>query len=168
MLGNNGHAIISESKLDQRNVRLTQLYEDSIDATSSDPDLPYLSASSKEIVNKITVLKEWTALRVLSAYVRSAIKSQNQTNSLTEIMFESAYKAAKALDTQFIIDGKPVGIRKKPLPFLVSKERAKLSRRLVHGVPISLKDHYNVQGVDSTVGFSQSVIIALSTYGPTI
>lgn len=26
---------------------------------------------------------------------------------------------------------------------------------LVHGVPISLKDHFNVEGVDSTVGFTQ-------------
>lgn len=49
-------------------------------------------------------------------------------------MFPQALEAAKKLDAQFAATGKPTG----PL----------------HGLPVSLKDNFNVTGKDSTLGFS--------------
>lgn len=48
-------------------------------------------------------------------------------------MFEDAIARAKAIDAEYASSGKPAG----PL----------------HGLPISLKDNFNVAGVDTTVGF---------------
>lgn len=56
-----------------------------------------------------------------------------QTNCLTVIMFDDAIKRAKELDAEFKKTGKVTG----PL----------------HGLPISLKDNFNVPGYPSSVGF---------------
>lgn len=56
-----------------------------------------------------------------------------KTNCLSETLFQQAIASSKALDAHFKQTGKPIG----PL----------------HGLPISLKDNFNVIGVDSTVGF---------------
>lgn len=48
-------------------------------------------------------------------------------------MFEDALQRAKELDAYFEKNGTPVG----PL----------------HGVPVTLKDQFNVKGVDSTLGY---------------
>jgi amidase len=53
--------------------------------------------------------------------------------SLTEIMFEDAIKRAADLDDYLAKTGTTVG----PL----------------HGLPISVKDQFNVNGYDSTIGF---------------
>jgi len=52
---------------------------------------------------------------------------------LSEINFTSALAQASALDASFSETGKVVG----PL----------------HGLPISLKDNFNVEGLDTTLGF---------------
>lgn len=52
-------------------------------------------------------------------------------------MFEEAIQQAKSLDEHLQRTGKPKG----PL----------------HGLPISLKDNFNVKGRDSTVGFTSLV-----------
>jgi amidase len=54
-------------------------------------------------------------------------------SSLTEVLFEEALNEAKKLDKYFSEHGKLVG------PF--------------HGVPITLKDQFNVKGYDSTIGY---------------
>lgn len=55
------------------------------------------------------------------------------SNLLTEILFESALARAQELDAHFQSTGTTVG----PL----------------HGVPVSIKDNFNIAGVDSSVGF---------------
>jgi amidase len=50
------------------------------------------------------------------------------------VYFEDAILRARALDDHYKISGKTLG----PL----------------HGLPISLKDQFNVQGLDSTIGYS--------------
>jgi len=55
------------------------------------------------------------------------------TNCLSETLFPEALERAKALDDHLAKTGKPVG----PL----------------HGLPISLKDNFNIIGKDSTIGF---------------
>lgn len=53
--------------------------------------------------------------------------------SLTETLFDDAVKQAKELDTFFRENGRLVG----PL----------------HGVPMTLKDQFDIQGYDSTLGY---------------
>lgn len=60
--------------------------------------------------------------------------SNLQTTSFTEIMFEDALKEARRLDDHLRVHGKPVG----PL----------------HGVPITLKDQFDVAGYDTTLGYT--------------
>jgi amidase len=60
-----------------------------------------------------------------------------QTNCLSDVFFEEAIECAKALDDHLTRTGQVVG----PL----------------HGLPISLKDNFNIKGKDSTVGFTSLV-----------
>lgn len=56
-----------------------------------------------------------------------------QTNCLTEIVFEDALEQARQLDHAF----KQTGQIKGPL----------------HGIPVTVKDQFNVKGVDTTLGY---------------
>lgn len=56
-----------------------------------------------------------------------------QTNCLSETCFDRAIATAKALDAHYERTGKPIG----PL----------------HGLPVSLKDNFNLKGLDATLGF---------------
>lgn len=60
-----------------------------------------------------------------------------QVNCLSETLFQEALAAAEALDQHLASTGKPIG----PL----------------HGLPISLKDSFNIIGKDSSLGFSSWV-----------
>ncbi|KAI9010578.1 amidase signature enzyme [Hyaloraphidium curvatum] len=63
---------------------------------------------------------------------RSALAHQ-LTNCLSEIMFEEAIEDARKIDEEFARTGR--------------------SRGLLHGLPVSVKDHFDVKGVDTTTGF---------------
>ncbi|KAF1911632.1 amidase signature domain-containing protein [Ampelomyces quisqualis] len=67
------------------------------------------------------------------AILHSAIEAHQRTNCLTEILFADAIQEAKALDETFTKHGSLVG----PL----------------HGVPMTLKDQFDVAGYDSTLGY---------------
>ncbi|KAF9510452.1 hypothetical protein BS47DRAFT_1348002 [Hydnum rufescens UP504] len=102
---------------------------------NSPPSIEYTQASAVEIVNHIRNRDQgWTATRVLDAYLRRALVVQEHINFMTEPLFESAFKDAKMLDEEFAATGRLRG----PL----------------HGVPISLKDLFDVKGVDSSIGYS--------------
>lgn len=60
-----------------------------------------------------------------------------KTNCLSETCFDRALSTAAALDEHLARTGKPVG----PL----------------HGLPVSLKDNFNLRGLDATVGFASHV-----------
>jgi Asp-tRNA(Asn)/Glu-tRNA(Gln) amidotransferase A subunit family amidase len=66
-----------------------------------------------------------------------SIANVSQTNCLSDAFFDEAIESAKALDDHLTRTGKVVG----PL----------------HGLPISLKDNFNVKSKDSTVGFTSLV-----------
>lgn len=70
-----------------------------------------------------------------------------QTNCLSEIFFDRAIAQAKELDAYFQETGKTKG------PF--------------HGLPISIKDNFNLIGYDSTVGFA-SLVNDPATYNSTV
>ncbi|KAF8270691.1 amidase signature domain-containing protein [Lactarius quietus] len=101
---------------------------------SADEHQKYLNATATQIVENIQA-KVWTATVVLEAYLARAAQAQEVTNCLTEVFFEEAMEEASKLDAEFAKTGKLQG----PM----------------HGVPISVKDMFNVKGFDSTIGYTR-------------
>jgi Asp-tRNA(Asn)/Glu-tRNA(Gln) amidotransferase A subunit family amidase len=77
-------------------------------------------------------LTNWYVL-IISTRVKQLFLTCIQTNCLTVTMFDDAIQQAKELDDHFKRTGKTVG----PL----------------HGLPISLKDNFNIRGKTSATGF---------------
>ncbi|CAG8425969.1 unnamed protein product [Penicillium salamii] len=71
---------------------------------------------------------------VVRAFCKRAAIAQQLTRCLTEPLFDRALKRARDLDDTLQRTGKPVG----PL----------------HGLPISVKDTFNIKGIDSSIGLS--------------
>lgn len=69
---------------------------------------------------------------VATAFCKRAAIAQQLTNCLTEILFDDAIARAKELDAHFDRTGQPFG----PL----------------HGLPISLKDTFQIKGYDASLG----------------
>ncbi|KAI6907170.1 amidase family protein [Hortaea werneckii] len=74
-----------------------------------------------------------SSTEVTTAFCKRAAIAQQLTSCLTETFFEAALTRAKECDTYFASHKKTLG----PL----------------HGLPISLKDSFNVKNVRSTIGF---------------
>ncbi|CAK4017654.1 related to general amidase [Lecanosticta acicola] len=85
-----------------------------------------------EIVERIAK-GEWKAEDVARAFCKRAAIAHQLTNCLTVIMFDDAIQRAKELDAEFARTGRVTG----PL----------------HGLPVSLKDNFNIPGFPSSVGF---------------
>ncbi|KAH7137323.1 amidase signature domain-containing protein [Dactylonectria estremocensis] len=85
-----------------------------------------------ELVGKLAA-QELSSEEVVQAFCKRAGLAQQLTSCLTEIFFEEGLERARYLDKQLKETGKPVG----PL----------------HGLPISLKDSYTVEGKHATVGY---------------
>ncbi len=86
-----------------------------------------------DIVKNLATGK-WTSEEVTIAFCKRASIAHQLVNCLTTTMFDDAIKRAKELDKHFAATGKTVG----PL----------------HGLPISLKDCFNVPGHPTSVGFT--------------
>ncbi|KAJ5805347.1 Amidase [Penicillium riverlandense] len=104
-----------------------------------------LSPKQLEITEKYdaTALLEKIHHQELSAYevteafcIRAAI-AQQVTHCLTEMFFDRALQRAKQLDEEMQRTGTPIG----PL----------------HGLPISFKDCFNIQGIPSSIGFTSFI-----------
>ncbi|KAJ5367489.1 hypothetical protein N7541_001430 [Penicillium brevicompactum] len=74
-----------------------------------------------------------TSEKLTTAYCKRAAIAQQLTKCLTEIFFDKALSRAKELDEHLRKTGEVVG----PL----------------HGIPISVKDRFDVEGLDTTVGW---------------
>ncbi|KAF9732112.1 hypothetical protein PMIN02_000231 [Paraphaeosphaeria minitans] len=74
-----------------------------------------------------------TSVEVTTAFSKRAAIAQQCVNCLTEIFFEEAMARAKECDDYLKNNGRPMG----PL----------------HGLPISLKDSFNVRGTQATIGY---------------
>ncbi|KAL7624816.1 hypothetical protein AAE478_004030 [Parahypoxylon ruwenzoriense] len=96
-------------------------------------ELLITDSTASDVVSKIST-GEWTALEVIKATCKRTAVAQQLLNCITEIYFEQAFARAAELDEYFQSRGKTVG----PL----------------HGLPISLKDQFNLEGVDSTIGYA--------------
>lgn len=76
---------------------------------------------------------QYTCLQVTEAFCHRAAIAHQLTNCLTEIFFDEALEQARVLDTELARTGETIG----PL----------------HGVPISIKDHFNIKGQYTTAGY---------------
>ena len=85
---------------------------------------------------------------VVTAFCKRAAIAQQVTNCLAEIIFEDAVARAKQLDDHIARTGKPVG----PL----------------HGLPISLKDTFKVNGYDSCLGIAAFCFEPATTNSPLV
>ena len=135
-----------ETKLSQRRSALERASK----ALTAIPEHPkenlILSTPAQELTQKIRD-KEWTSLMVVAAFARRCLATQEDLNCLTEgiapgerlniVMIAEALERAKELDEYQEKNGNTIG----PL----------------HGVPFTLKDTFNVQGYDSSLGISQFV-----------
>ena len=99
-----------------------------------------LTERESEIVNRdATSLAEairerrYTAVEVIKAFCHVATMAQQLTNCLTEVFFHEGLQRAAELDRHLEETGNVVG----PL----------------HGVPVSIKDHIQVKGHDTSTGY---------------
>ncbi|KIJ22062.1 amidase [Paxillus involutus ATCC 200175] len=76
----------------------------------------------------------YTATETLMAFVTVAIRAQDVTNCLTESCLKEAFARAEELDQYLRQTGEVVG----PL----------------HGLPVSIKDHIKVKGLDTSSGYT--------------
>lgn len=82
---------------------------------------------------EMMVKKETTSHEVTMAFCKRTAIAQQVTNCCTEIMFDEALERAKECDSYLATNGTPMGP--------------------VHGLPISLKDSFNVKGTQTTIGY---------------
>ncbi|KAN0066365.1 hypothetical protein ACQY0O_000459 [Thecaphora frezii] len=125
-------SIDSKESLAAHNAVAHSTYND-MDISIQPLDRQILAADIKHITAGIQDAK-WTAVDVLAAFTRSARRAHLRTNCITEVNLEQALIRANELDRLFQETGKLVG----PL----------------HGVPVSIKEHYNVKGVPLSLGFT--------------
>ncbi|EXJ83381.1 hypothetical protein A1O1_07003 [Capronia coronata CBS 617.96] len=78
--------------------------------------------------------KKLSSTEVAKAFCHRAAIAQQLTNCLTEPLFASAIERAKELDVYLKEHGKPFGA--------------------LHGLPVSVKDTFNIAGVDSSIGLA--------------
>lgn len=78
--------------------------------------------------------RQVTSEQLTTAFCKRAAIAQQVTRCLTEIFFDKALKRARELDEYLGRTGEAVG----PL----------------HGIPVSVKDRFDVEGLDTTVGMS--------------
>ncbi|KAI0470770.1 amidase signature domain-containing protein [Xylariaceae sp. FL0804] len=102
----------------------------------TEQELRITGATASEAVARMAS-GEWTATAVVGAACKRAAAAQQLLNCVTEICFEAALARAAELDAHRAATGRTVG----PL----------------HGLPVSLKDQFNVAGLDSTIGYAVRV-----------
>ncbi|EXJ78899.1 hypothetical protein A1O3_08399 [Capronia epimyces CBS 606.96] len=88
-----------------------------------------------DVETLVSKLQEGTisAEDVIRAYINRAIVVHKATNCLTEVFLEDAIARSRSLDKYYKTHGTVIG----PL----------------HGVPVTLKDQFNVKGFDTTLGY---------------
>lgn len=103
------------------------------EAGVSPRELALTSETSIPKILKNYASREYSAEELVSAFCHRAAISHQMTESLAEIRFAEAISEAKMQDAYFSAHGKLVG----PL----------------HGIPISLKDQFRVEGLETAIGY---------------
>ncbi|KAM9905541.1 hypothetical protein OXX79_002103 [Metschnikowia pulcherrima] len=122
--------LVPESQLPSANTKdVSTWIEDSGMLSKSEQEIT--SALAESIVENIKA-KKWTAVEVVKAFCHRASVAHQLTNCLSEVFFDAAIKQAEELDLFQKESGKTLG----PL----------------HGLPIAMKDNFNIKGEATTVG----------------
>lgn len=95
-------------------------------------ELRVTSLSPEELVHQLSS-GELTCIEATNAFLRRAAVAQHLVNCVTELLPERAQARAQYLDKYITTHGKPIG----PL----------------HGLPISVKEHVSMEGLDCNAGF---------------
>ena len=98
----------------------------------SPAELSITETTDATLLLKQLAAKQLSAVNVVTAYSKRAALAHQLTICCTEMFWEKAVATAKALDEHLERTGKTVG----PL----------------HGLPISIKDQFDIEGQDSTIG----------------
>ncbi|KAI0173252.1 amidase [Hypoxylon sp. FL1284] len=122
----------------QEKVRLKREAQAKALAAAASTDLQGLDLSVVDVDDISTLARriasgELRSEDVTKAYIDRAIKAHNQTNCFTEVLFQDALAQARQLDEYREKNGSVVG----PL----------------HGIPVTLKDQFNISGYDTTLGY---------------
>ncbi|KAK1476662.1 amidase [Colletotrichum tamarilloi] len=146
---------IARRKQAERAARISSKWHIPIKAIPNDPpqpgdgpqrvlDMPrqFLSQSEISITETYTIptllkaigTRKLSARQVTEAFCHRSAIAQQLTNCLTEPLFETALNRAQFLDDYLREHGAPLG----PL----------------HGLPVSVKDTFNVAGVDTSMGLA--------------
>ncbi|KAK2745906.1 hypothetical protein FQN57_003519 [Myotisia sp. PD_48] len=92
-----------------------------------------ITESSPELLVAALAAGKLSATKVTKAFLRRAAIAQRLVNCVYELLSERALARAKELDDHYAQHKKPIG----PL----------------HGLPISIKEHIGLEGLDNTAGF---------------
>ncbi|KAH9935666.1 general amidase [Fomitopsis serialis] len=103
----------------------------------SDREIEITEVTDVDTLLRRLATAEWSAVEVTTAFYKRAVIAHQAVNCLTEVFVEKALARAAALDQFLKTNGKVVG----PL----------------HGLPISLKDMFNVKGIETTLGYASWV-----------
>ncbi|KAL1868415.1 hypothetical protein VTK73DRAFT_3709 [Phialemonium thermophilum] len=123
--------LVSEDEISAVRQSTTRVV-DLINKWLSPTEIEITSLDATALAERIRASK-YTALEVAIATCHRATIAHQLTNCLTEVFFNEALAEAQRLDEYFQTTGKTTG----PL----------------HGVPVSVKDHYNVKGQYTTAGY---------------
>ncbi|KAJ5626117.1 hypothetical protein N7510_002426 [Penicillium lagena] len=96
-------------------------------------ELAWTDTTDIQDIVALVASRKVSSEQLTTAFCKRAAIAQQLTKCLTEIFFERALTRARELDEHLRTTGQVVG----PL----------------HGVPVSIKDRFDVEGVDSTVGW---------------
>ncbi|BFZ57363.1 hypothetical protein PYCC9005_004415 [Savitreella phatthalungensis] len=117
-------------KTSERTLALAKASEALAAIPSSAYDGEILAASAKTIADKCRA-GEWKAIETVAAFARKALEQHARLNFITECMIVEALDKARQQDAN-------------------PDKRGKLQ-----GVPCSIKDQFDVRGLDSSVGISR-------------
>ncbi|KAL5362189.1 alpha-glucosidase [Aspergillus floccosus] len=92
--------------------------------------------------------RKFSSEEVVQSFCKRAAIAQQLTRCLTEPLFDRAIQRAKFLDQHLQQAGTPVG----PL----------------HGLPVTVKDSFNIKGVDSTTGLAALAFQPATTNSPLV
>ncbi|KAI1824260.1 amidase [Xylaria intraflava] len=124
--------IVNRKKDIQRELLSPYGNNDTLTSSREDVNNPTCVASISELVTMLSSSK-LSCEAVTKLYISKLVKAHAKTNCLTEIVFDDALRRAKELDDYLLEHGRPMG----PL----------------HGVPVTVKDQFDIRGFDSTIGY---------------
>ncbi|KAL3467841.1 amidase signature domain-containing protein [Aspergillus heterothallicus] len=93
-----------------------------------------ITETDADILVQKLLSREYSSHEVTLAFCKRSAIAQQLVNCLSEIFFDKALNAAQQLDAEYAATGVPRG----PL----------------HGLPVSLKDCFPVEGTDATIGYT--------------